>query len=575
MVDFTRSEDVARWIDGRSPDEAILLAGRLVWRVLPALAGVFANQNVKDPSATVVLPVFRAITAPWLSCLYPGAALGPYADAADFLARPARILARSAVHSGDATVSGAGAVADAAASAAASCAALAAVRDASAKSPASRFASIAASRAANASIRSSLNAASSLFYGATARLALSIDATAIEQGTALEVLAAQPLWNREPIPDGAAEGWLDLKKALLRERHHWRVWTDWYEDRLRGKPPQFHSLELARLTLAEMFWEQGPDAVNVELLNFLEKEESKQFEIPISIDSITSQIDSALAFGGGENAPIDVVEVSPQTLVDTAELRLGHQQIQDKARTLQVHCGSSNRLAVLKGYATRLMDAAGGSLAELKLRAFWSAMNSLRRRLEADSLARTSADPETPPLPEEVKGALEDLLDELNLFAAHEPHLVTLDLMRGDPELRIASPPANAAVSDLISAAKERPEVVAPSATEALERVAADATGNSPSAVRARIFSIRSAVNLVLELIRRAYKPVATETSVAWKGIREGAYRAVGAAGIAGAGYGAALLIHKYETTVRQLADLLGGNQTLAKIIDAIVRAVS
>jgi len=83
-------------------------------------------------------------------------------------------------------------------------------------------------------------------------------------------------------------------------------------------------------------------------------------------------------------------------------------------------------VAVLKGSVSKLMDSMGASLQNIRVRAFWSQMNSLHRRAEADERARKSNDPDDPPLPEEVAGLLYDLRDTLNIFAAYEPKLVAL-----------------------------------------------------------------------------------------------------------------------------------------------------
>ena len=108
----------------------------------------------------------------------------------------------------------------------------------------------------------------------------------------------------------------------------------------------------------------------------------------------------------------------------------------------------------------------GASLLELHVRAFWAQMNSLRRRVGADERARTSPDPEDPPLSEEVAGLLHDLVDTLNVFAAHEPKLVALDELKRDPIERAANAATVAAAQQMAEASASSPQAVSREAAE-------------------------------------------------------------------------------------------------------------
>ena len=77
------------------------------------------------------------------------------------------------------------------------------------------------------------------------------------------ILAVQPLWLG-PWPEWNATAWDSLKASLAADNEDWSVWIRWYEDRCSGQPGR-ESLELARATLADKFWDDGPRAVNGEL----------------------------------------------------------------------------------------------------------------------------------------------------------------------------------------------------------------------------------------------------------------------------------------------------------------------
>jgi hypothetical protein len=214
----------------------------------------------------------------------------------------------------------------------------------------------------------------------------------------------------------------------------------------------------------------------------------------------------------------------------------------------------------------------GESLPEIRIRAFWSQMNSLRRRAEADERARTSIDPEDPPLPDEVAGLLYDLRDTLNICAAHEPKLVALDGLKRDPAERTANAASIAAARQIAEASATMPQAVDRQAVEAVVQATVEASGTTPGDERAKEFAVKSARNLAVEAMRQAYKLVLNEPIVMAKAARDGAYRMARGAGAA---YGSALLIKANEAAVRTLIESLGGSQTLHKIIDLIIKLVS
>jgi hypothetical protein len=144
-----------------------------------------------------------------------------------------------------------------------------------------------AARAAYAARRAT-DTAMAAVEGATASAAvggdfwsvLSDDATSIDEGTSASDVAGLRLWRRnEPIeflglqvfPVGQpADLWHEMKRGLLATGQDWEVWTDWYEARLTGKRTN-KKLEIARATIPNETWEQGPAVVNAHIKDLIAK----------------------------------------------------------------------------------------------------------------------------------------------------------------------------------------------------------------------------------------------------------------------------------------------------------------
>ncbi|MEM1276956.1 MAG: hypothetical protein AAGH74_10560, partial [Pseudomonadota bacterium] len=119
--------------------------------------------------------------------------------------------------------------------------------------PDAAAAAYAASAAASADAYASAAAAASA--------SASADATFLEDGGGVKALSDRPLWPDGEMPEGLAEDSQALKSRLLAEGEDWEVWTDWYEDRLRGTQANLE-LERARVLIPNEDWEKGPAHVN-------------------------------------------------------------------------------------------------------------------------------------------------------------------------------------------------------------------------------------------------------------------------------------------------------------------------
>jgi hypothetical protein len=183
------------------------------------------------------------------------------------------------------------------------------------------------------------------------------------------------------------------------------------------------------------------------------------------------------------------------------------------------------------------------------------------------------------------------LVETINVFVIGDTGLVELDSIRPGPrdvdaakqELLILAP----VLDDVIA----NPEIASEIAREALREQVnnVEVSGDGLAVRQVNDFGRRSIQNFVGELLRRAYVPARAvlratkvETGVAWKGVREGAYRAVGAALVGGAATDLTSVTHFagiFINFVTRHAEILTDyvtttfqNPTLVEIINWIVR---
>ncbi len=145
--------------------------------------------------------------------------------------------------------------------------------------------------------------------------ALAADATQIDDGASAADIAGSPLWPAER-PREIAELWRKLKRDLHAAGEDWDVWTDWYEARLAGKRSN-KKLEIARATIPNEIWEQGPAVVNAHIKNLIAqhkrrpaKKDPKPPAIPQPPSTLPAPLEnvpSALTFGWTAKSTITVV----------------------------------------------------------------------------------------------------------------------------------------------------------------------------------------------------------------------------------------------------------------------------
>ena len=91
-------------------------------------------------------------------------------------------------------------------------------------------------------------------------MALAVRSAASDGSRNLHELSLSPLWP-DGTPDAVLNNWSVMKAHLLVAGEDWQVWTDWYDDRLRGARAG-REVELHRVSIAEDLLLENPAVVN-------------------------------------------------------------------------------------------------------------------------------------------------------------------------------------------------------------------------------------------------------------------------------------------------------------------------
>ncbi|MEA2841487.1 MAG: hypothetical protein QOF41_2817 [Methylobacteriaceae bacterium] len=263
-------------------------------------------------------------------------------------------------------------------------------------------------------------------------------------------------------------------------------------------------------------------------------------------DAIPAPARRAFQFVGGVDGPIELVPLSqpgehlaagPSRQEDYAELRV-------KAREVSTLGG--NRLGRLHGPIDRFLSLSN-HIEEVRAKLFWSRINTLRLVLlsHEQTMEPRNTEPDERRLEPTAASLLKDLVETINVFVLGDSSLMELDANRPGPQETEIAKEETRVIAPVINDLPNSPNVATQNASDILtEQVdSLEATDASLPGRQAAEFGRRSIQNFVGELLRRAYGPVhelsrrlGSETGMAWKALREGAYRAVGAGLITGAG---------------------------------------
>jgi hypothetical protein len=269
MVEFVDHTAVARWLESLAPakrpdDVAVALAARAALRVVPLL--VTGRGRERGESTNLISTVFRASALAWIGARFSlkGDSFRSFAIAAEDNLTPVKV----SVESANGVSAHVRLILEAV---------FEALRAVQSNATTTILRPFPIESAAINAIRDAFGAYAAFLGATTARsgfISVDDDAELIVAGATGPEVAGQPLWPNGP-PDWASTSWRQLKTALLGAGQGWEVWTDWYEARLAGDAahPPNEALEIARATIPDEIWKQGPAAVNAEIKRLIAEHE--------------------------------------------------------------------------------------------------------------------------------------------------------------------------------------------------------------------------------------------------------------------------------------------------------------
>ena len=249
---FATSYDAQRWLEGKPGEWALAIAVRSALRSMPALASEARTVAGDVKSAEeVILGAFRAVSAAWVAAINPDWSDNPELVAAINAAEAATFANKATTN---AVIS-----------------AYAAISSATTRENDARAvgAALAVSAAAGAAV--AMAPANDRVEEGTIWDIAADDARILEHPSLPNDIAHHPLWPGGTWPSWWMHSWQQLRRELLLSNSDWEVWTRWFEDRLNGGPAN-NAAEIARVTIADEIWQQGPRAVNAEIASLLGEE---------------------------------------------------------------------------------------------------------------------------------------------------------------------------------------------------------------------------------------------------------------------------------------------------------------
>jgi hypothetical protein len=357
VVDVINKAELEKWLQNQPHEVSIVISTRAALRILPVFNELptIKNQQTND----IILPVFHALTLPWAAAKYLAhgkelRALAPLTlTAADRAAAAAAIAATTADRA--ATAAGRATTAIGRAAIRANRAATLANRAATLASHATAALTAAALTAAALTAATLTTAALS---AAALSAAIATDVRLIDNNKSPQEVAQSPLWHGDP-PSEITEDWQNLKTKLLALDEDWQVWTDWYEARLYGQPDPIEKLEIARATIDEEIWEQGPAVVNAHIKELIEK------YTPQNTEDILKQRPAPYLYFTDKDGRIDANPMpgTPLSPDMTEDLR---QELLKKAQKLKERLVSTQTPKKILDTIDQLIESLGHKLDDVK-----------------------------------------------------------------------------------------------------------------------------------------------------------------------------------------------------------------
>jgi hypothetical protein len=252
MSVFASAKDVGKWFVGKPDDIIRVFSARAILRALPLLGSQFRpSGNTTVGEREDALAAFRLVSLPWtisaLSAQLSLPAESTLFDTLENFSEPSFAEMRLALtNSVLVAVSG------------------------------SDHGSIGA-QAAIVQISNAVFGLAGPVAFTDLMAAFSADAEVLDTGYNPLTLATSQLWPGR-IPDWVIKYWERMKGPLLAASEDWIVWTDWYEERLKGRESS-PALDLDRASIPDETWAEGPAVVNNLIRQMHEKRGTRRYEL--------------------------------------------------------------------------------------------------------------------------------------------------------------------------------------------------------------------------------------------------------------------------------------------------------
>jgi TIR domain len=321
-VKITNRNELEAWFKGRPREFAQVIALRAALRVLP-LTGIVYRQRllIKEAELALAQAVFRVSFVTWAAHTFPAREL------LDEVASALAAATHAAANVGD--------ICDAAISAAESVTAdIDDIRYAAANAVAAAVYAVAD---ANTYTEESDHSPDDAYLETAAFWeGVGIDASWLENtkgddAMKAQALAVHALWEGA-APVWADKAWTHFKEELHYRNSNWDYFCHWYSGRLTGQENGFSetmgsakALDIGIATQSDAWWKRGPDAVNRDIAELVERARASDAgELLVS--------DFILDFIGRRNAPSTIKEIENALLEKGFEII--HTELADLANDI-------------------------------------------------------------------------------------------------------------------------------------------------------------------------------------------------------------------------------------------------
>ena len=328
-----------------------------------------------------------------------------------------------------------------------------------------------------------------------------------------------PLWSVQTsgIYKSLTTDWVELKARLLSVDKNWWVWTDWYDDRLRGNAEKpfnlpfvkeveiggdFENGEYGRCTLPKEVY-KDPAKANAAIAEMIEaywEREALQQDVIVE------------TFAPNSEGIIDrtTTQTSPG-LTDTPEQRDWYESLRDAALGMQEI--GENALGRAARPVNNLIKAMPENMAEAKIAKLWPAANRIRKLKAAHDRAAAGPEDYHPNLlASEVIDDVDQFVEVYNNFTVGDAGLSEKDRNTAGPQDPDTEIKANEAATEAINIAREHglfteeaDEVLTDTIAENQELISELKDGNALTVLKnlALDNTRREKENALLAIIRR------------------------------------------------------------------------